>query len=298
MTELAQQLVNGFTLGCVYALVALGFTMVFGVLELIAFAHGGVVMVGAFAGLGVANALGGGSGWVLPLAAAVLVGAVASGALNVAIDRVAYRPLRGAGRLAPLISGIGVYIFLENAAGVWIGRDPKPYPMLLPGGAFTIGGVHVTDAQLVMIGVAGVCMLALWALVTRTDTGLTMRAVAERPRTASLMGIEPERVVMVTFAVSGVLAGVAGVLVGTFVGVATPTMGFLIGIKAFAAAVIGGIGNIPGALVGGIVVGLVQTLADGYIASAWADAIVFGVLILVLVIRPHGLLGVRVPERA
>lgn len=298
MRELAQQVVNGSTLGCVYALVALGFTMVFGVLELIAFAHGGVVMVGAFVGLGVASLLGGSSGWVLPLAVAVAAAGVAGGALNVAIDRLAYRPLRGAGRLAPLISGIGVYMFLENAAGVWIGTQPRAFPSLLPGGAFTVGGVHVTVAQLVIDGIAAACMLALWLLVTRTDIGLTMRAVAERPRTASLMGIEPERVIVVTFAVGGLLAGVAGVLVGTFVGVATPTMGFLISVKAFAAAVIGGIGNIPGALVGGLVVGLVETLGAGYVSSAWGDAIVFAVLIGVLVIRPHGLLGVRVPDRA
>jgi branched-chain amino acid transport system permease protein len=295
--EFVQQLVNGSTLGCVYALVALGFTMIFGVLELIAFAHGGVVMVGAFVGLGVANALGGSPGWVLPLAVAVVAAGAAGGALNVAIDRLAYRPLRGAGRLAPLISGIGVYIFLENAAGVWIGRQPRPFPSLLPEGAFTVGGVHVTAAQLVMVAISAVCMLALWVLVTRTDTGLRMRAVAERPRTSSLMGIEPERVIIVTFAVGGLLAGVAGVLVGTFVGVATPTMGFLISVKAFAAAVIGGIGNIPGALLGGIVIGLVETLGAGYVSSAWSDAIVFGMLIGVLVVRPHGLLGVRVPER-
>jgi branched-chain amino acid transport system permease protein len=298
VSELFQQLVNGSTLGCVYALVALGFTMVFGVLELIAFAHGGVVMVAAFAGLGVATALGGSSGWVIPLTITVLVAGLAGGALNVAIDRVAYRPLRGAGRLAPLISGIGVYMFLENAAGAWIGRSAKPFPSLLPAGAFVVGGVHVTYAQLVVVAISAVCMVALWALVTRTDTGLTMRAVAERPGTASLMGIEPERVIMVTFLVGGGLAGVAGVLVGTFVGVATPTMGFLISVKAFAAAVIGGIGNIPGALLGGIVVGLVETLGAGYISSAWSDAIVFAALIGVLVVRPHGLLGVRVPERA
>jgi branched-chain amino acid transport system permease protein len=298
MTELAQQFVNGITVGSVYALVALGLTMIFGVLQLIAFAQGGVVMVGAFVGLGVAELVGGGSGWVVPLTAAVVAAAVACAGLNVAIDRLAYRPLRGAGRLAPLISGIGVYIFLENAAGVWIGHQPRAFPSLLPSGALTIGGVHVSAAQIAIIGISLACMGVLRTLVVGSETGLRIRAVAERPRTSMLMGVDPERIIIITFAVAGAFAGIAGVLIGTFVGVATPTMGFLISVKAFAAIVIGGIGSIPGALIGGLVIGLVETFSAGYISSAWADAIVFAFLIGTLVLRPQGLLGTAVPERA
>jgi branched-chain amino acid transport system permease protein len=296
VTEFSQQLVNGITLGSVYALVALGYTMIFGVLELIAFAQAGVYMVGAFVGLGVASMLG--VNWLVALPITLLVASIAGGVLNLGIDRIAYRPIRNAGRLAPLISGIGVYIFLENGAGVWIGLQPKAYPRLLPAGAFTIGGVRITSAQLVMVAVAVVCMALLTWVVLGTETGLAMRAVAERPETSSLLGIEPETVIMITFVLGGVLSAIAGVLVGTYTGVASPTMGFLVGIKAFTAAVIGGIGNIPGALVGGVVVGLLETFGAGYIASAWSDVFVFIVLIAVLMFRPYGLLGAKLPQRA
>ncbi len=295
MSEFAQQLLNGVTLGAVYALVALGFTMIFGVLELIAFAQGGVYMIGAYVGLLVASRLAG--GWLLLLLIALPTAALAGGALNVAVDRIAYRPIRNSGRLAPLISGIGIYIFLQNGADLWLGSQPQPYPSVLPAGGFAIGGVYATEAQLVVILASCVCVFLLWYLVRRTQVGLWMRAVAERPAMASLMGIEPERVIIITFFVGGALAGVAGVLVGAWLGVATPVMGFLIGLKAFAAAVIGGIGNIPGALIGGIAIGLIETFGAGYISSAYSDAFVFIVLILVLMFRPHGILGVQLPER-
>jgi branched-chain amino acid transport system permease protein len=296
VTEFWQQVVNGLTLGSVYALVALGYTMVFGVLELIAFAQAGVYMVGAFAGIGVASMVG--LSWPIALPITLVAAGAAGGVLNLAIDRVAYRPIRNAGRLAPLISGIGVYIFLENAAGLWIGLQPKVYPTLLPGGHFVVGGVLITVAQLVVCAVALVFMALLTWIVLGTDTGLAMRAVAERPETSSLVGVDPERVIMITFVLGGVLSAVAGVLVGSYVGVASPTMGFIVGIKAFTAAVIGGIGNIPGALVGGLVVGMLETFGAGYIASAWSDAFVFVMLILVLMFRPYGLLGAKLPQRA
>ncbi len=295
MSEILQQLLNGITLGTVYALVALGFTLIFGVLELIAFGQGGVYMVSAFVGFGVATLLGGG---IAVLGVAVLAAAMVGGVLNVTIDRLAFRPLRHASRLAPLISGIGVYMFLENGAGVLFGRQPRAFPDLLPSWSATVYGVHVTGAQLVVIAVAAGCMAALWFLVRRSSMGLMMRAVAERPVAASLVGVEPERVIMVTFMISGAFAGVAAVLVGTYVGIVSPTMGFLIGIKAFAAAVIGGIGNIPGALVGGIAIGIIETFGSGYLSSAWGDAIVFGALIAVLMLKPSGMLGTRIPERA
>ena len=296
MTELAQQIVNGVTLGSLYALIALGFTMIFGVLELIAFAQGGVYMVGSFVGLAIALRVQ--APWPISLAIACVGAACLSGLLNLGIDRVAYRPLRRARRLAPLISGIGVYIFLENAATVWIGRAPEGYPAVLPNGGFAVGGVHFTNGQFVLIAVTCVCMLLLWFVVSRTNIGLSMRAVAERPVAASLLGIEPERIIMATFFIAGAFSGIAGVLVGGYVGLATPTMGFLVGIKAFTAAVIGGIGNLPGALVGGIAVGLIETFGAGYISSAWSDAIVFAVLIIVLMVRPNGLLGAKLPQRA
>lgn len=296
MSEFGQQLLNGLTLGCVYALVALGYTMIFGVLELIAFAQGGVYMVAAYIGLFVASRVTG--NWIFTLAMAMIPAMLLAGLLNLLIDRVAYRPIRRASRLAPLISGIGVYIFLENAAGVWLGRQPQAYPTILPTEAYTVAGIHITLAQVVVMAVAAICMLVLWFIVARTEAGLTMRAVAERQVTASLMGVEPERVIMITFFIGGALSGVAGVLVGAYVGVATPTMGFLIGIKAFAAAVIGGIGNIPGALLGGIVVGMIETLGAGYISSQWSDGLVFVALIVVLMFRPYGLLGAKLPQRA
>ena len=296
MSELAQQLLNGLTLGAVYALVAFGVTLIFGVLEIVAFAQGGVYMIGAYIGLFAASWFTG--SWILTLAVALVVAIVGAGTVNLLVDRLAYRPIRRAKRLMPLISGIGVYIFMQNAAGAFLGVQPRAYPALLPGAAFTIGGVHVTQAQLIVIGVACVAMLILWYVVARTEAGLTMRAVADRPVLASLMGVEPERVIMITFFIAGGLSGVAGVLVGTYIGVATPTMGFLIGIKGFAAAVIGGIGNVPGALVGGITVGMIETLGAGYIASNWSDGLVFIMLIVVLMFRPYGLLGARLHERA
>lgn len=297
MTELLQQILSGLTLGSVYALVALGYTMIFGVLELIAFAQGGVFMIGSYVGLGIAAALIGPAGPVVALAGALLGAAVVGGLANLVVDRVAYRPIRGATRLAPLLSGIGAYIFIENSVGVFLGREARPFPTLLPTGSFKVGGVFVTWSQLTVIAIAVFAALALTLVVRRTNVGLAMRAVSERPMVARLMGIDSERTIMITFMLGGALSALGGLLVGSFVGVATPTMGFLPGIKAFAAAVIGGIGNITGALLGALFVGLVETLGAGYISSGWADALVFGSLIIMLIFRPQGLLGTPVREK-
>lgn len=295
MEQFGQQLVNGLTLGSVYALVALSFTLVFGVLKLIAFAQGGVYMVGAYVGLFAVNGLHSGNRAVGLLCAAV-VAAGAGALLNVAIDRVGYRPIRSSRRLMALISGIGIYTVLENGAGLGFGLQPRPYPALLPGGTIS-APVVVSWSQLTVVAVAVVAMAGLYLFIHRSGMGLAIRATAERPAAAGLMGIEVERIIMATFALAGALSGVAGVLVGSYTGVATPTMGFLIGIKAFAAAVIGGIGNVPGALFGGIVIGLVEAMGAGYLSSAWSDAIVFAALVLVLLVRPAGLFGSTAAEK-
>jgi len=207
--------------------------------------------------------------------------------------RIGYRPIRGSQRIMPLISGIGLYIFLENLSGLIFGREPKAYPAFFPGGQVSLGPVVISIKQIIVFSIAMICMLLLYLFIDRTRIGLAMRATAERPSAAGLMGINPEMVIIITFALAGALSGVAGVLVGTYVGVATPTMGFLIGIKAFAAAVIGGIGSIPGSLIGGLAIGLIEAMAAGYISSAWGDAIVFAALVLVLLIKPSGILGAR-----
>lgn len=292
MPEFLQQLVNGLTLGSVYAIVAMGFTLIFGVLQLIAFAQGGVYMLGAYAGLIAASALGSGNKF-LAILAAIVASAVVGAVVNVGIDRIGYRPIRGSRRLMPLISGIGLYILIENAGGLIFGKQPKAYPNLFPDGQFALGPVVVTLKQVIVVAIALACMGALYFFISRTGSGLAMRATAERPSAASLMGINPERVIILTFALAGALSGVAGVLVGSYIGVATPVMGFLIGLKAFAAAVIGGIGNIPGSLVGGFAIGIIEAMGAGYISSAWGDALVFGALVLVLLIKPEGLFSRR-----
>jgi branched-chain amino acid transport system permease protein len=297
MDVLIQQLVNGLTLGFVYALVALGVTMIFGTLEIVAFAQGGVYMVGAYAGYWTAGHTQQ-FGWPVALPLALFAGAVSGGALNVVIDRLAYWPIRQANKLSALITGIGAYIFIENGMGAVMGRRVMPYPSVLPSTTFTLGPVHVTLAQLIVVGLCVVAMASLWFLVRRTAIGLLIRAVAERSETAGLMAIDAEKVIMLTFASAGAFSGVAGVLVGGFVGIVSPTMGFLVGIKAFAAAIIAGIGNVPGALLGGLVVGMTETLSAGYLPSGWSDAVVFVMLVIVLVVRPSGLLGAVIPNRA
>lgn len=292
MSEFLQQLVNGLTLGSVYAIVALGYTLIFGVLKLIAFAQGGIYMLGSYAGLMAFVSLGT-DNKVLGIFAAVIAAAALGALVNIGVDRIGYRPIRGSNRLMPLISGIGLYILIENGAGLLFGKEPKAYPNLFPKGQFAFGPVVISIEQILLVLIALVCMGALYAFVNRTGSGLAMRATAERPSAAGLMGINPEKVIIITFALAGALSGIAGVLVGTYIGVATPIMGFLIGIKAFAAAVIGGIGNIPGSLIGGLAIGVIEAMGAGYISSAWGDALVFGALIIVLLIKPEGLLGRR-----
>jgi branched-chain amino acid transport system permease protein len=302
-----QQIINGLTLGAVYAVVALGYTMVYGIIQLINFAHGEVVMVGALVALSVITALAP-SG--LPPLVIVLVAAGCAipvcMALGYAMERLAYRPLRGAPRLAPLITAIGVSIILQHVAMMIWSRNPLAFPQIVRIEPYSIGGATITNVQIAILAVCVAMMAALAGLVYRTRLGAAMRATAQNPQVAGLMGIDADRIIAVTFLIGAAMAAVAGVMVGSYYGIAHYTMGAPLGLKAFCAAVLGGIGNIPGAMLGGILLGLVEALGAGYIGdltnnifgSNYQDVFAFIVLILVLVLRPSGLLGERVGERA
>ena len=325
MDIFVQQLVNGLTLGAVYAVVALGYTMVYGIIQLINFAHGEVVMIGAMVAFTVIMRLAN-SG--LPPVLVVLIGTACAVpvcvAIGYAMERFAYRPLRRAPRLAPLITAIGVSIVLQHLAMLVWSRNVLAFPQIIPPATFTVAGAAVTGVQIVIFGICLAMMAGLALLVYRTRLGRAMRATAQNPQVAALMGVDVNRVIAATFVIGAALAAVAGVLYGTYYGVVQYTFGSLLGLKAFAAAVLGGIGNIPGAMLGGLLLGVVEALGAGYIgdftdlcnyglgpAAACADGghfVLFGsnyqdvfafiVLILVLVFRPQGLLGERVGDRA
>ena len=307
MDILAQQIFNGLVLGSIYAVVALGYTMVYGILELINFAHGEVTMMGAMVSISVIG-LGLAAGVpALPLILlAILAAIVACMLLGLAIERFAYRPLRHAPRLAPLITAIGMSILLQNIAMMIWGKQYIPFPPVFPQGEHRILGAHVTDVQIIILATTVLLMLALTFLVKRTRLGRAMRAIAQSQPVAQLMGVNVNAVVAATFAIGSALAAVAGVLVAANYGQAHYYMGFLLGLKAFSAAVLGGIGNIAGAMLGGLLLGLIESLGAGYIGkltggflgSNYQDVFAFFVLILVLVFRPSGLLGERVVERA
>jgi branched-chain amino acid transport system substrate-binding protein len=298
---LVQQIVNGLSAGSIYALIALGYTMVYGVLGLINFAHSEVFMMSAFAGFYAAGWFGYQRGAPFPLwaAAAVLVFAMAaSAALGVTIERLAYRPVRDAPRLTPLITAIGVSLLLQNVGVLLFGATPQSFPSILAEARFELpGGVVVTNVKLVVFGVSLALMVALDRFVRRTWTGKAMRAVSVNPAAARLMGIDVDRVISGTFALGSALAAAGGILFGLDQTKIEPTMGVLIGLKAFVAAVLGGIGNIPGAVLGGIVIGLAEQLTAGYLSADYRDAITFVILIGVLLFRPQGLLGVVRQEK-
>ncbi|GCB02360.1 high-affinity branched-chain amino acid transport system permease protein LivH [Sulfuriferula multivorans] len=309
MDIFVQQLINGLVLGSVYALVALGYTMVYGILELINFAHGEVTMIGAMVALSVISALVG-SGVELPGVVIALLGLLAAipacMALGFTIERLAYRPLRNAPRLAPLITAIGVSIVLQNLAMLIWGRQYISFPPILPQGRHQLLGASITDVQIVILITSVVLMLGLTILVKRTRLGRAMRATAQSPQLAGLMGVNANTVISLTFVMGSALAAVAGVMVSAYYGLAHYYMGFLLGLKAFSAAVLGGIGNLAGAMLGGLLLGVIESLGAGYIGdftggflgSNYQDVFAFFVLILVLVFRPSGLLGERVGERA
>ena len=297
-----QQFINGLTIGSVYALIALGYTMVYGVLEMINFAHGDVYMVGSFLGLLVVALMGpsaslvGGS--VALVLAATLLGAMAGCALlGIGIERIAYRPVRGTSRLGPLIAALGVSLFLQNAAMLIVGTRPKAFPALVEKQLYHVGGAVFTNLQILILAASVGLMLLLDQFVRRTRWGRAMRAVAQDAEVAGFMGVEVNTVVTLTFLIGSVLAAGAGVLVGLYYGIVDFFMGYIAGLKAFTAAVLGGIGNLRGAMLGGLLLGLAESFGAGFIGAQWRDVIAFGVLITVLVFRPGGLLGEQLPEK-
>ena len=311
MDILIQQIVNGLVLGSIYALIALGYTMVYGILGIINFAHGDVLMIGALTALsailGLQKFAPGLPEWLM-LVIATLIAMPVCAVLSYAIERIAYRPLRNAPRLAPLITAIGVSIILQTMGMLIWSRNPLTFPQLLPSNPIDIGstGATITGKEMVIIGLAVMVMAGLLALVNRTKLGRAMRATAENQKVAGLMGVNPNFVISATFMIGAALAALAGVMMATNYGNAHFYMGFIPGLKAFTAAVLGGIGNLAGAMVGGMLLGLIEALGAGYIGdltngvfgSNYQDVFAFIVLITVLVFRPSGIMGERVAERA
>jgi branched-chain amino acid transport system permease protein len=299
MDQFIQLTIDALTLGSVYALIALGYTLVYGVLKLLNFAHGDVFMVGSFVGFGVFQLLGGSDPvvplWLFLTLVTLSAMAVCAG-LGVAIERFAYRPLRDAPRIAPLISALGVSFFLANSMQLLFGAAPRNYDTfdihdaVLYTSGFNIGNVHVPLLRVITIVAALVLMVALWFLVNRTRTGKAMRATSFDREAAAMMGIDPDKVIVFTFVLGSALAGAAGVFFALRVPT-TVSIGFVSGLKGFTAAVIGGIGSIPGAMAGGIILGCLESYTQGYISTKWSDLIVFSVLILFMIFRPQGLLG-------
>jgi branched-chain amino acid transport system permease protein len=291
---------NGVTLGAVYALIALGYTMIYGILKLLNFAHGDVYMVGAFIGYGVLSSLGGPLDPSVPVWLLIVLmfgaGMLGSGLLGVAIERFAYRPLRAAPRIAPLISALGVSFFLQNSALLLFGasyRSYDPFSLLGFGGAHFGSSVFISWIRIGVVIGAIALMLALIFLVGRTQIGKAMRAVSFDREAAAMMGIDVDRVIAATFFIGSALAGAAGVMFGLVFSQIFHFMGFLAGLKGFTAAVVGGIGSIPGAMLGGLIVGLVEQYAQGYLNGNWSDLFVFAILIVFMLVRPNGLLGTR-----
>ncbi|MBK7003629.1 MAG: branched-chain amino acid ABC transporter permease [Rhodoferax sp.] len=309
MEILLQQIINGLVLGSMYALIALGYTMVYGIINLINFAHGEVMMVGALTSwtviVLVREAAPGLPGYVV-LVIALVVACTVAAALNFLIEKVAYRPLRNSPKLAPLITAIGMSILLQTLAMIIWKPNYKAYPTLLPSTPIELAGALITPTQIMILGVTAASLAVLMWLVNYTRLGRAMRATAENPRVAGLMGVKPDLVISATFIIGAVLAAIAGVMYASNYGTAQHAMGFLPGLKAFTAAVFGGIGNLAGAVIGAILLGLIESIGAGYIGaltggvlgSHYSDIFAFIVLIFVLTLRPSGLLGERVADRA
>lgn len=284
-----QQLINGLSLGSIYALIALGYTMVYGIVKLINFAHGDVMMLGAYAGYFVLRAMGAN---VAGMTCAFLAAMIFCGLFSLVIERFAYRPLRNAPRLNSLITAIAVELILQNVMRVlpFVGPNPRQYPTM-PLLNYSLGPVSISNLQLIVIISSAVLMVALNILVNYTKTGKAMRAVSFDMGASSLMGISVNKTIAITFVIGSVLAGAGGVLYATAYPQIDPMMGYMPGLKAFVAAVLGGIGSIPGAMVGGVILGIAETLTKGFISSQYADAISFAILIVILLVKPTGLFG-------
>jgi branched-chain amino acid transport system permease protein len=309
MDTFVQQIINGLVLGSMYALVALGYTMVYGVLNLINFAHGDVLMIGAMVAitiLKIIQSIAPNLPGVVQLFIAILGAVPVCVGVNLAIERIAYRRLRNAPRLAPLITAIGVSILLQTFAMMIWGRSPISFPQVMPSDSYHVFGALITPTQVMLLVLSTISMLGLVYMVEKTKMGRAIRATAENPRVAGLMGVDSNRVIVMTFAIGAALAAVAGVMWGATYASAQFAMGFVPGIKAFSAAVLGGIGNIYGAMVGGLLLGLIESLGAGYIGdltgnflgSQYQDIFAFVVLIGVLTLKPSGIMGERVADRA
>ena len=291
MDKLIQTLISGLSLGSIYALIALGYTMVYGIAKMLNFAHGDIIMVGAYAVITAVFTMG------LPPFIAILISIALCALLGIVIEFLAYRPLRQAQPLAVLITAIGVSYLLQNLALLIYGSEQKAFPPIVALPTVHIGGVYIDGITLATLVVTAVIMVALSLFINKTRMGKAMRAVSEDKEAAELMGISVNRTITVTFAIGSALAGVAAIFYGAAYTYIRPTTGAMPGIKAFTAAVFGGIGSIPGAMLGGILLGVIEQLSKTYISTLWADAIVFGVLVVVLVVKPTGLLGKKISEK-
>ena len=291
MDQFLQQVVNGISLGSIYALIALGYTMVYGIIKLINFAHGDVYMIGAFVGFAAITYA------KMSFLPALLVAMIICAILGVIIERVAYKPLRNSTRIAALITAIGVSLLLEYVMMFFVGAEVRSYPKVLSDTAYHLGSVVINMQQLYIVLTAIALMILLQFIVHRTKTGKAMRAVSIDPDAAQLMGIKVDSTISYTFAIGSAFAGAAGVLVGIYYNSIDPLMGIMPGLKAFVAAVFGGIGSIPGAMIGGLAIGTMETFVSGYGNSMYRDAAVFLFLIIILIIRPSGLLGKNTREK-
>lgn len=291
MEQFLQQIVNGISLGSIYALIALGYTMVYGIIKLINFAHGDIYMLGAYIGFMVATKTN------LGFFASLFIAMIACALIGVLIEKIAYKPLRNATRITALITAIGVSYFLEATTQKVMGTSPRSFPQLLPVGTFNLGNIVISYQQLIILATTVILMMILQFIVNKTKIGRAMRAVSTDADAAKLMGVDVNKTISYTFALGSALAGAAGVLVGIYYSSISPLMGLIPGLKAFIAAVFGGIGIIPGAMIGGIFIGVFETLVSAYGSSLYKDAVVYVILIIILIVKPSGLLGKNVKEK-
>lgn len=288
---LVQQLINGVSLGSIYALIALGYTMIYGIIKLINFAHGDIYMVGAYIGFFAITQAG------MSIVPALLVSMVVTGLLGMVVEKLAYKPLRHAPRISILITAIGVSFFLEYTSMYFVTPTPRTFPAVIDNISFNLGSFVINGQQLMILGITVLLMAILTFIVQRTKTGKAMRAASFDTETAQLMGIDSDRIISLTFCIGSALAAAAGVLVGIYYNTIDPLMGIMPGLKAFVAAVLGGIGILPGAVAGGIILGIIEALVSGFLSSTFRDAAAFAILILVLLVKPSGLFGKNTREK-